>query len=140
MACSYCGQQYCTGGCLSIQAQGQVYQGQAGQFIIQGVGGGGGGGMLQLGTGIGNYQSVDTALYNFLETIADKSDTDACVAFLEKQRTTYIRQVQEIERLQKQHKDDLEKAEQEFLSKCTKYRPSITEELMKRIKGLKAFF
>lgn len=138
MACTYCGQQYCTGGCLSIQVQGQAYQGQ--QVIFQGGQGLAGGGILQLGTGLGNYQTVDTALYNFLETIADKSDPDACIAFLEKQRATQIKQIQEIERLQKQYKDDLDKAEQEFLSKCLKYRPSITEELMKRIKGLKAFF
>lgn len=141
MACSYCGQNYCTGNCLSGQVQGTAYQGQAGQIIFQNPGlaaQGMGGGILQLGGS--TYNPVDTALYNFLETIADKDDTAACISFLEKQRATHIRQVQEIERLQKQHKEDLEKAEQEFLSKCNKYRPSITEELMSRIKGLKAFF
>ena len=138
MACSYCGQTYCSGACL--QAQGAAYQGQANQIIFQGGQGLAGGGILQLG-GIGSsYNPVDTALYNFLETIADKSDADACISFLEKQRATQIKQIQEIERLQKQYQDDLEKAEREFLSKCLKYRPSITEELMKRIKGLKAFF
>ena len=133
MACSYCGNQYCGGNCLQVR-------GQAGQVIFQNPTGYlGGGGILQLG---GTYPTpvLDNALHNFLEIIYKRTDTEACVAFLEKQRATHIKQVQEIERLQKQHIDDLEKAEREFLSKCQEYRPAITEELLKRIKGLKAFF
>lgn len=137
MACSYCGQQYCSGSCLSIN---QV-QGQAGQIIFQNPSLGAGGGLV-LQSGMGTYPTavIDTSLHNFLEVIADKDDTNACVAFLERQRATFVKQRQEIERLRKQYESDLEKAEVEFLSKCQKYRPSITDELLKRIKGLKAFF
>jgi hypothetical protein len=141
MSCSICGQTYCSGNCMVGQIQQTVYQNQVPQWIqIQNpslAGGAGGGGAAT--TLIGGTV-VDNTVYNFLEVIADKSDTDACVAFLEKQRTIRIKQIQEIERLQKQFLEDLEEAEQEFLSKCQKYRPSITNELLNRIKKLKAFF
>jgi uncharacterized protein YwgA len=87
-----------------------------------------------------NIPAIDKSLEDFLGIIADKSDTDSCIAFVEKQRQLHSKQIQEIERLQKLFQDDLEKAEKEFLSKCQKYRPSITSEMLSRVRGLKAFF
>jgi len=84
--------------------------------------------------------AMEASLHNFLEIIADKSDTDACVTFMEQQRILQLKQIQELERLKKQYQDDLEKGEKEFLAKCQKYRPSITPEVLVRIKDLKAFY
>jgi hypothetical protein len=135
MACSYCGQTYCSGNCLQIQ--GQAFQGQAGQLVFQGQGVAGGG-ILQLG-GYGT-PPTDYGLNEFLEIIADKSDTEACVAFIEKQRQLHDAQIKQLEAMRKQHVEALEKSEREFMNRCGKYRPSITAELMTRIKKMKAFF
>lgn len=143
MSCLYCGSQYCAGTCL--QACGQVgqlniqqQQGVFGQaailnqpqpFILQA-----GGGVL------GNWPVMDTSLNEFLSVIEDKTDTDACMAFLEKQRTLHKSRLEQMEKIRKQFEDDFNKAEQEFISKCLKYRPSITPEILERIKKLKAFY
>lgn len=145
MSCSFCGSQYCAGTCLqacgqagqlNIQQQGQygVYAGgailnQPQPFILQA-----GGGVL------GAWPAIDNSLNEFLATIEDKTDTDACVAFLEKQRALHKSQLEQMEKIRKQFEDDFNKAEQEFISKCLKYRPSITPEILERIKKLKAFF
>jgi predicted flavoprotein YhiN len=134
MACSYCGQTYCSGGCL----QGTAYQGQAGQLVFQNPGLAGGG-ILQL-SGAAYNPPTDYGLNEFLEIIADKSDTEACVAFIEKQRQLRDAQVKQLEAMQKQHAEAIEKSEKEFMNRCGKYRPSITAELMTRIKKMKAFF
>lgn len=86
------------------------------------------------------YIAMDTSLSNFLETIADKTDTEACVSFIEQQRQVCAAQIQELERIKLQHQENLEKAEKEFISKCVKYRPSITSDILIRIKGLKVFY
>lgn len=136
MACSYCGQTYCSGACL--QAQGTAWQGQAGQLVLQAGQGIAGGGILQLG-GYG-VPPTDYALNEFLGIIADRNDTEACIAFIEKQRQLHDVQVKQLEAMQKQHAEALDKAEKEFMDRCGKYRPSITSELMTRIKKMKAFF
>lgn len=133
MSCSYCGNMNCACGCLGVAQQPLYIQGQAAgtPYYI-------GGGLFSPGGS--SAVPVDTSINNFLEIIADKTDTEACVAFMEQQRQIHIKQIQEIERLQKTCKEDLEKAEQEFMAKCQKYRPTITSEILERVKGLKAFF
>lgn len=138
MACSYCGRTYCTGNCL--QVQGTAWQGQAGQLVLRaGQGIAGGGGILQLG-GYPASPPTDYGLTEFLDVIADKNDTEACIAFIEKQRQLRDLQLKQLEAMQKQHAEAIEKAEKEFMTRCGKYRPSITAELMTRIKKMKAFF
>lgn len=148
MSCSFCGSSGCVGGCLNV-AQGTNWvaapAAQAGQvFQIQAGGGGGGGAM-----GLGGYNGAiinswppptDTALNEFLEIIADKSDADACVTFVERQAKMVALQKQMLVELEKQHRESLEKAEKEFLAKCRKYRPSINTDVLTRVKGLKAFY
>lgn len=129
MSCLYCNSSFCPGTCVSIQVTGNIQQ-TAGQLYYP-------------STIIGNQgytPSIDKSLEDFLGIIADKSDTDSCIAFVEKQRQLHSKQIQEIARLQKVFQDDLDKAESEFLAKCQKYRPSITTDMLSRVRGLKAFF
>jgi|SRR5271166_2038886 len=136
MACTTCGNVNCFGGCLLL---GQ----QTGQFVIQQQQQANpyfGGVVGSLNPYAGGIIPMDTSLTNFLGIIEDKTDTDACIAFIEQQCQIYSKQLQEIERLRKQFKSDLERAEIDFLSKCLKYRPSISTEMLGRVKGLKAFY
>lgn len=87
-----------------------------------------------------SYLTYDTKLHNFLEVIADKTDTEACIAFIDQQRRAELDYKLELERLKQLHKETLEKNEKDFLAKCLKYRPTITPELMSRFKGLKVFY
>jgi hypothetical protein len=140
MACSYCGGTYCAGACLQVQIQGQAGQlGFQNPGLVGAIGAGAGGaGILQFGS---TYNPpTDYGLNEFLGIIADKNDTEACIAFIEKQRQLRDAQVKQLEVIQQQHADNLEKAEKEFMSRCGKYRPSITAELVARIKKMKAFF
>ena len=129
--CALCGRSGCNGTCIStgIAAGGYMYP--YGQIVNQ---------AQQIFTGTTSIFAMEASLHNFLEIIADKSDTDACVTFMEQQRILQLKQIQELERLKKQYQDDLEKGEKEFLAKCQKYRPSITPEVLVRIKDLKAFY
>jgi hypothetical protein len=137
MSCSFCGYTHCMGTCLSVQ-QGAplVFQGQPGQVVAYG----------QLPNPVWqnpfNVQGVlvDYSISEFLENIADKSDSDSCIAFIERQQKRSQKLALEIELLKKACQDDLDSAEKEFLAKCHKYRPSITPDLLTRVKGLKAFY
>ena len=154
MACHFCGGQYCTGGCLNVAHGGLITVCQVcgrvnciGQCVA--AGNAGGGYMHTYGQttqqnltaiGVSSIFAMEAYLHTFLEIIADKQDTEAVIAFMERQKVLKIKQDQELERLKKQYQDDLEKAEKEFLEKCQKYRPSITPEVLIRIKDLKAFY
>jgi hypothetical protein len=142
MTCTFCGTQNCYGACLTGAQQSQ--QGIQGcsninpnyvQGYLPTVGVVGQGGLQTWPPTV-----LDTSLHNFLEIIADRTDTDACVAFIEQQLAIRTNQVKELERLQKQYQADLEKNEKVFLEKCQKYRPTINSEIMTRVKGLKAFY
>ena len=154
MACNFCGGQYCTGGCLNVAQGGSITICQIcnrnscmGQCVA--AGGVVGNYMYPYGQttqqilttiGTSSIFAIEASLHTFLEIIADKQDTEAVIAFMERQKVLKIKQDQELERLKKQYQDDLEKAEKEFLEKCQKYRPSITPEVLIRIKDLKAFY
>lgn len=146
MSCSFCGGANCIGTCLSATVSQQGLQGScinnpnyvsgyfpAGQTFTMTT-------AYQNPIYLGGMPAVDLSLTTFLDTIADRTDPDACVVFIERQLTLRANQTKELERLQKQYRDDLEKNEREFLEKCKKYRPSITPEIMNRVKGLKAFY
>jgi hypothetical protein len=148
MTCSFCGTNNCYGTCMTAQRSQQGIQGSCiinnpnyvqGYLPAAGAVQGQNGFVLQ---GVGSWPTpvLDTSLYNFLEIIADRSDTDACVAFIEQQLAIRANQVKELEKLQKQYQADLEKNEREFLEKCQKYRPTISSEIINRVKGLKAFY
>jgi hypothetical protein len=149
MSCSFCGSQACVGSCLNVaQGNGNWVAGQAGQtfqIVAQGGGGGGGGAAMGLG-GYGGILSsyvpppTDYSLNEFLEIIADKTDADACVTFVERQAKMVTLHKQMLAEMERQQKETLEKAEKEFLAKCQKYRPSITTDVLTRVKGLKAFY
>ncbi len=148
MTCSFCGSSNCFGNCLGGAPAQQGLQGSCiinnPNYVQSYLPSGGAVGQAQAGgfvlSGWPTTPSLDMSLHNFLEIIADRSDTDACVAFVEQQLTIRNNQLQEIARLQKQYQDDLDKNEKEFLEKCQKYRPTINSEIMKRVKGLKAFY
>ena len=151
MACGFCGGTYCSGACLTVPHSGVCQACGRGNCLGQcvAVGALGGGYMYPYGqttqqtiTNIGASLifAMEASLHTFLEIIADKQDTEAVIAFMERQKVLKIKQDQELERLKKQYQDDLEKAEKEFLEKCQKYRPSITPEVLIRIKDLKAFY
>ena len=142
MACSYCGNQFCTVACMAT-GQGAMQGIAANPINAQGVGAVLGGGLVTQYYPSGlqaQTPTYDNATNNFLKIIEDKSDTDACIAFLEQQRALRQTQLAEMERLRKQFEKQLEDAEKEFMTRCQKYRPSITDELLIRIKKLKAFF
>lgn len=143
--CPFCASSNCAGTCLTATVSQQGLQGScinnpnyvSGYLPLTGQAPG-----FVLTGGMSSYPTpvIDMSLHNFLEIIADRSDTDACVAFIERQLTIRANQLKELERLQKQYHDDLEKNEKEFLDKCQKYRPTINSDIMKRVKGLKAFY
>jgi hypothetical protein len=127
MACAYCGQTYCLGGCLS-GVQGVGIPPLQGQTWI---------GTTPLGQAV---PPTDYALNDFLEIISDKSDTEACIVFIEKQKQLRDKQAKMLEEVQRQHVEFLEKSENDFMAKCQRYRPSITPEILERIKKMKAFY
>lgn len=149
MSCSFCGSSACVGSCLNV-AQGNLggnWVAPAGQtFQIQAGGGGGGGAAMGLGAGYNGAiinswpPPVDHSLTEFLETIADKTDADACVTFVERQAKMVALHRQMLAEMERQQKETMENAEKEFLAKCRKYRPSITPDVLTRVKGLKAFY
>jgi hypothetical protein len=134
MSCPYCSQTWCLGNCPQAQ-QNLIGQQQGYMPNINGNYG------FVLGqTASINTPPTDYGLDEFLDTIADKDDTAACVAFIEKQRQLRDSQIKQLEAMEKQHAESLEKAEKEFMNRCAKYRPSISAELMNRIKKMRAFF
>ena len=127
--CNICGNSYCVGNCLftpnpslqwGIVGNGQILMGAQAQCATQPI--------------------TTTSLYDFLEIIADKTDTDASICFIDKLLKSRTLQLEELEKLKAKHQIDLDKSEKEFLDLCLKYRPSITSELIDKIKKLKAFF
>lgn len=121
--CYTCGNNYCLGACLTA-GFGAAYQGQVpAQLTVQPT-----------------YSPLGYSLIEFLEVTADKADTEACIFFIEKQLKAKAKQIEQLELIKKQHQDDLDKAEKDFLNMCLKYRPSITPELIDKIKKLKAFY
>ncbi len=142
MTCLYCGNAYCTGSCLSVAQQGTLYQGAP--IVLQGQQGYPYGPTAAQPSLIWNHQLqsviMDYSVTEFLETIADKNDSDSCISFMERQQKRNQKLAHDIEMLKKACQDDLDNAEKEFLAKCQKYRPSITPDLLTRVKGLKAFY
>lgn len=128
MACVFCGVVNCGGGCRLVP----VNTGQIVNYPIYPINS-----LIGMTT---PFIPMDTSLTNFLSILEDKTDTDACIAFIEQQRQIHKRQLEEIEQLKKQFEENLAQAEKEFISKCLKYRPTITLEMMERVKSLKAFY
>jgi hypothetical protein len=145
MSCIHCGAQYCTGTCLAAVNAQNAYNGNAGGFTLQAQGNQWAGQVagclpIHIGGATLNIPTPDYGLNEFLEIIADKDDTAACIAFIEKQKQLHDAQVKQLEAMQQQHTLALANAEKEFMNRCGKYRPSISAELMIRIKKMKAFF
>jgi hypothetical protein len=87
-----------------------------------------------------NSPMINCSLNDFLEIIADKDDTEACIAFVDKQKKIQEDHIRLLEVMQQQHTANLEKYEKAFINYCKKYRPAITSELMIRIKNMKLFY
>lgn len=148
MACSSCGLSNCLGFCVGHQRSVYVSGGNAvGQFpnypIIGPtgfpVGQFQGNGQLSYGTS--SYpKPSDHSLSNFLDIIADKTDTEACMAFVDQQLKMREFQQAELEKIRQGYQENLDRLERDFLEKCLKYRPSISPEALERVKKLKAFF
>lgn len=129
MACVFCGVVNCGGGCRLVPVNPGQLVASYPSYPINPL------------TGMTTpFIPMDTSLTNFLSILEDKTDTDACIAFIEQQRQIHKRQLEEIEQLKKQFEENLAQAEKEFISKCLKYRPTITLEMMERVKSLKAFY
>ena len=138
--CNACGSSACLGGCMTLTANtyqttyqntfGTAYQSLQPIYPGQGI----------TGT-IGQVNApAGYSLFDFLEAIADKTDADACVFFIEKQLKNKARQAEELEQFKIQQQTALYKAEADFMFMCLKYRPTITPELIDKIKKLKAFY
>ncbi len=138
--CVSCLQANCFGNCVASSnwiVNWPTYPQSAGQVIqTTGITGG----YYPAGFTPMQASSNDINLQEFLDLIDSKEDPEACMVFVEKQLSCLAAQKAFLEQCMSKYKEELDVKEKKFIELCKRYRPSITQQILNRIKKLKAFY